>query len=393
MKFESNRILELDGLRGLAILLVILFHIALIAPPPSRALINFMYFGWSGVDLFFVLSGFLIGGILIDHRESQNYFKAFYARRFFRIIPIYFLIIIAYALAYKLTAVSRTYVVREVGPPMGWLAYFSFTNNLWIARHDNMHIFLPVTWSLAVEEQFYLTIPFIVRYMNPKYLKYLVIGTIVTVCGLRSYACLSGVVTQNQAYVFPLFRADALMIGIGSALLVRNEKFMEWLRSNPWALYIALAVLGTAIAKMGSALPAEHMSPATPLMTFGLTVVALFYATLLLLALTRPKEPAAIVGRFYPLRYLGKLSYCIYLVHEIFFGLTEADEKYMVIVACVSTIAFAQISWTFFESKLLKFGHRVKYGQAKPVHPASVPPISAPMLAPETLARETDTAA
>src|ERR1700689_5530178 len=85
---------ELDGIRGMAILLVVIFHWGAfdeghsILPGKLERLLSF---GWSGVDLFFVLSGFLIGGILLDVRDSPNYFKVFYMRRFFRIVPLYYL--------------------------------------------------------------------------------------------------------------------------------------------------------------------------------------------------------------------------------------------------------------------------------------------------------------
>ena len=95
-KESKSRIPELDGLRGLAILLVLLYHFVSsprIQPPLFHKLFAI---GWSGVDLFFVLSGFLIGGILLDVRESPNYFRTFYGRRFYRIVPLYYLWIGAY---------------------------------------------------------------------------------------------------------------------------------------------------------------------------------------------------------------------------------------------------------------------------------------------------------
>ena len=110
------------------------------------------YFGWSGVDLFFVLSGFLIGGILIDHRDSGNYFGAFYARRFFRIVPIYALILSCYGVLWLMGGGVRTLLVSNIGPPMSWYAYATFTNNFWIAHNNSMYAFLPVSWSLAVEK-------------------------------------------------------------------------------------------------------------------------------------------------------------------------------------------------------------------------------------------------
>src|SRR6185295_11306827 len=92
---SEKRISELDGLRGLAILLVVFCHfvtgaIAEVEGGLARFIRSASVLSWSGVDLFFVLSGFLIGGILLDHRHARNYFKTFYVRRFCRIIPLYF---------------------------------------------------------------------------------------------------------------------------------------------------------------------------------------------------------------------------------------------------------------------------------------------------------------
>src|ERR1700733_3299047 len=100
---SRGRILELDGLRGMAIVMVIVFHYVAIVEAPARHRIvphvqRLLEIGWSGVDLFFVLSGFLIGGILLDAKWSNSYFKTFYGRRIYRIFPIYYLWIAAYFL-------------------------------------------------------------------------------------------------------------------------------------------------------------------------------------------------------------------------------------------------------------------------------------------------------
>src|ERR1700730_12028781 len=120
-----------------------------------------MNLGWSGVDLFFVLSGFLIGGILLDARQSANYFRVFYTRRFFRIIPIYYVfLLIVLGLSslgtFGLTSdFSWMFVWR-----LPWLPQFLFLQNFWMALINNFGAQgLGVTWSLAVEEQFYVTIP------------------------------------------------------------------------------------------------------------------------------------------------------------------------------------------------------------------------------------------
>src|ERR1700687_3590491 len=116
--------------------------------------------GWSGVDLFFVLSGFLIGGILVDARNSPSYFKTFYTRRFFRIIPIYYLWILAYIVLIgvagaALRARSNSGVIMALGTPI--YAHFFFLQNLMVLPFAGLAgAWFAHLWSLAVEEQFYL---------------------------------------------------------------------------------------------------------------------------------------------------------------------------------------------------------------------------------------------
>src|SRR5258707_15733453 len=105
----SARIPELDGIRGIAIRMVLIAHFFLIVSRPGSALAYALVplrLDWTGVDLFFVLSGFLIGGILLDARGSSNYFRVFYTRRFFRIVPIYAAFLLCVALAMYLSSVG-----------------------------------------------------------------------------------------------------------------------------------------------------------------------------------------------------------------------------------------------------------------------------------------------
>lgn len=390
MRSDSQRIPELDGLRGTAIGLVILFHLGLTLPGIPHPLFKLMLFGWSGVDLFFVLSGFLIGGILIDHRDSAQYFKPFYARRFFRIVPIYAVVLLGYAICWWMGGDIRRTLVGNVGPPMPWYAYLSFTNNLWLAMHNTMDVFLPVTWSLAVEEQFYLTLPLIVRYVSPKNLPKVIFSITGIVIALRIVGCMSGHLRQNQAYVLPWFRADSLMIGVICAMMIRDERIKAFLHRRIWALYLALATLGSALYVIGGALPAKTASPATPMMTFGLTLVAMFYASLLLLSLLRPSHPTSWIFRSAPLRFLGKVSYCVYLIHQAILGVamstlgdlrpgSDTLWQWGAALAGITVILIvAQLSWTFFESRLVPIGHRFKYAgrRAKLTEPVAIVPDS-----------------
>ncbi len=380
MRAGTNRILELDGLRGVAIALVILFHVELLFPVRSARLASAMLFGWSGVDLFFVLSGFLIGGILLDHRDTDTYFSAFYARRFFRIVPVYFGVVALFALAWMVGGDVRDTVLHDLGQPMPWYTYLSFTNNVWIGVHDTMRIFLPVSWSLAVEEQFYLTLPLVVRFVPRRRLFLLVSGAALVVLCARAWACWNGVVTQDQAYVLPWFRADALLIGVLCALLVRNREVAGWLERRRWVLFTAMAALGAAVIAAGTSLPPENATPRTPLMTLGLTLVAMFYATVLLAAVLRPARALSAVLTLPPLRFLGKVSYCVYLAHEgimtvfaweiwpLIKAHVPASFAYLVMAAAVlSILGVAQLSWMLLESKMQRIGHQFKYRYGKPI--------------------------
>ena len=163
MRDFSHRVPELDGIRGTAILVVVIFHwIALpgvyILPERLERLLSF---GWSGVDLFFVLSGFLIGGILFDARDATNYFKVFYMRRFYRILPLYGAICLSTVAIFYVHLSTHAWLFDRAKIP--WYAYLTFGQNFWIVTFRTLGNWpLAVTWSLAVEEQFYLTLPFVI---------------------------------------------------------------------------------------------------------------------------------------------------------------------------------------------------------------------------------------
>lgn len=374
MKVESSRIVQLDGLRGIAIGLVLLFHLNLLAPTGIRAVSTALLFGWSGVDLFFILSGFLIGGILIDNRDSENYFVAFYARRFFRIIPIYYLIVATY-FAFYLVSGLRANLVDAVGPPMPWYSYLSFTNNIWIARHNYMDAFASPTWSLAIEEQFYLTLPLVVRIVKPKWFPATIGALIAIIAGFRIAMCLCHNVTQIQSYVLPFFRADALMIGVACALAVRSRSVVAFFVRTTWVLYVALlAFTGIVIRTGGKLLP----DTAAPINTYGLTAVALLYATLLMISVVLPRSPIGRALCFRPLRSLGKLAYFVYLLHVSVLLATydtlnnfsigkNTFVRWAVGIASLAIVIFAaNISWNKFESRMIRLGHRFQFSKPRP---------------------------
>ena len=162
---DNYRIPELDGIRGIAIGMVVLYHyffLTVVTIPGSTwaYVLAGGRLAWTGVDLFFVLSGFLIGGILIDARESSNYFKVFYARRFYRILPLYAVWFVGVqlmvlAIRFGIATKSGWFLEDRLLP----YPYALFLQNFWMA--DANTVGGPTsggTWSLAIEEQFYLTL-------------------------------------------------------------------------------------------------------------------------------------------------------------------------------------------------------------------------------------------
>jgi len=185
----------LDGVRGLAILAVMLTHISLQTIALNPMLRGLFALGWSGVDLFFVLSGFLITGILLDTHQCANYFRSFYARRVLRIFPLYFGFLTVALLVFP-------YVVSPEfmpAPSHRWM-YVCYVAN-WLP-HAQWHV-LTHFWSLCVEEQFYFIWPLVVLLFGPRRLLPLIAGLELTmVCG-RSWWLLthSHVATQYTATV------------------------------------------------------------------------------------------------------------------------------------------------------------------------------------------------
>jgi peptidoglycan/LPS O-acetylase OafA/YrhL len=209
---------ELDGIRGLAVCMVFADHMlggwATPADTLARvpALVRFILgHGWLGVDLFFVLSGFLITGILLDSREKPNYFRNFYARRFLRIIPLYYTVIAVMWLCYG-------------GPARYFVLSYLFLANFASAFRANVPHGAGVFWSLAVEEHFYLLWPLLVRILSRRNLALFAFGVVVFVPTLRLWAE-SARISYEAIYSYSYFRFDGLALGALLAIWVRT----------PWA--------------------------------------------------------------------------------------------------------------------------------------------------------------
>lgn len=339
----------------------------------SKILAAFLTAGqltWSGVDLFFVLSGFLIGGILLDAKQSPRYFKTFYIRRAYRIFPIYFLVTGVFLFRHlPFHLIPGT--LGDYSPlSIPWLSYLTLTQNFWMAH---LGWFGPqammVTWSLAVEEQFYLTIPFIIRYCNRRRLLATLVSVVVAAPLLR--ALLQHFMHGDFAcYVLMPCRADALCMGVLAALMVRHPESWRLLKANRTGLRIATIVLFAGVIFMTW----KRYDPFTPPMnTFGYSWLALFYVACLLYLVSNTQgiSQRALCNR--QLMGLGTLAYCGYLIHtplimagrgiiETAFNVSGNTRWFLGgMIGIALTLMIASLSWKFFEKPLLRMGHKHTY--------------------------------
>ncbi len=241
----AKRIPELDGLRGIAIFLVILCHYIGGNPPGLRhsfvrRIAEVLGLGSIGVDLFFILSGFLIGGILLSSRSSPRYYRTFYLRRFFRIIPIYYLWLALFGLtmlaAKMLNIWGRSAEFRTVIP---YWAYFVFIQNYFQGGTAFQIYWLNPLWSLAVEEQFYLLAPPVVRNLSPARLLKILSGVLVFSLLLRLFlSSMYGASYDYWGIIASTFwmpsRADDLALGMIVATLWANPQSRLRLPGRDW---------------------------------------------------------------------------------------------------------------------------------------------------------------
>jgi peptidoglycan/LPS O-acetylase OafA/YrhL len=293
----QNRLPQLDGVRGVAILLVMLVNVS--ERYPALHLEHLVGNGWMGVDLFFALSGFLITGILLDTRGSPDYFKNFYARRALRILPLYYSILLLMFVIIPLLRPSDARSIFERSSP--WWAYPLFLQNFLVAVSTRAAGPLGTTWSLAIEEQFYLVWPLIVRYCSYTQLRRIATALILVAIPLTHYLSSQHVLIYSNVFC----RQVGLMAGALLALLVRSDQFEP-------SRYMSTAWIVFAVMFSG-AFVSELLD--TRWLTF--TVVALAASSFIFLALYSEQKwlQTALRNRF--LGYTGFISYGLYLTQKI----------------------------------------------------------------------------
>lgn len=283
-----------------------------------------------------MLSGFLIGGILLNQQRSSS-LKPFYARRAFRILPPYLLLLGSFFLIH----------VRQPGElhPVGYLL---FIQN-WAAPICAIPTALGITWSLAIEEQFYLFAPIAFRRLSDGGLAVLLAGVVAS-AALSRAAIPSG----GARYCWTICRADTIALGCLVALAYQNEHFIAWAKKKAWLVYGCWTALAIASIRVLSTTPWRSL-------VNGYSVIAAFFALTIWIAVVQAPPKICAVLCWRPLCGLGVISYSLYLYHSGIFQLCRLAIHSAVAAAVsglVLSIAAAYLSWRFLELPLLAYGRK-----------------------------------
>lgn len=310
---SRERVPALDGLRGLAILLVVPHNADLLAGAAPHgagyALKELFLFGWAGVQLFFVLSGFLITGILLDSCQHRGYLRRFYSRRTRRIVPLYWC---ALLLAFGALAPAGLLPPETLATRQHQIWLWTFLSN-WSDPLGWSVVGFTHFWSLAIEQQFYLCWPWLIRGAGA--------GRVLRIAGI---ACLAALAVRlilrhlgaapDMVYEYTFCRMDALAMGAAAAALLRQTGLSDRVCARAGMLpWMALVLLLS-----GAVLTHAYHADSWQTQTFGFTILGMV-ATLLVLhaAIAHGNGHGAWTSllALRPLRSFGRYSYAIYIFH------------------------------------------------------------------------------
>ncbi|NOT60961.1 MAG: acyltransferase [Acidobacteria bacterium] len=311
-----THIAELDGVRAIAIWLVLISHLywGFKVPPDTydgmpKLIYEIISHGWLGVDLFFILSGFLITGILLDSKERAGYFRTFYGRRILRILPVFFLCIFVMSFFYN----NAAYFLLSIF----FLA--NFAEGLGVPTPHGPGVF----WSLCIEEHFYLLWPVLVKYLSRQRLALLAILIVIVTPALRWWGVTHGMSIDMEVYSYSWFRFDGLAMGALLAICVRSSaatlRNLLLLAATLVAASVIITIIGRPYGIMGKTAVGVGLR---------YTQVSLIFAAFVLSVITLRGTFATALLRTWFTNISGKLSYCLYLIH-----LAVGDAVYQLTVA------------------------------------------------------------
>jgi peptidoglycan/LPS O-acetylase OafA/YrhL len=339
-------------------------HIVRSADSRFICLLRLPRHGVEGVDLFFVLSGFLISRNLADARTSPRYFRTFYLRRAFRIFPLYVLTLTGYTVAMYFGA----HTGRLFENPLPLWTYWTYLQNFAMAGAGTYGaVWMAASWSLAVEEQFYCTLPAIVKRISDRTLMRVAGLSIFAAIGLRALLQYAKALPGVAAHVLLPARVDSLAVGIVVMLLLRNH-------SHEMRQHMSLVRLaGISAGVFWFLFPALPPGISVRLAFLDSGVCSVTFGLLLLNLLVAPEGAMARMLSMEPLRLLGNMAYSTYLFHPILLcvmfrairgvdpQLNAPPDLLSIAAALSATLLVSFACWTWFEQPLLARGRRFRY--------------------------------
>jgi len=361
---KLRHIEQLDGLRGLAIVLVMLFHMNMVPPVGRLAVVwaTLCHGGGLGVDVFFVLSGFLITGILLEALHRPHYFRNFYARRVLRIFPLYYAVLsFAFFVLPRIAPWSAVKYAR-VNSEAIW--YWLHLSNFSIARRGAfIHGIVDVSWSLAIEEQFYLLWPAIVWCVSPRRLRSLCLGLIAVSFASRTLLTTLHV-SPVAVHTLTFCRFDGLAIGALTALMVRG-------RSPPAIRSLMVrGLLATCALSAVFLMPLDAPVVQAAKASSGYLIVSALAGCAILAILGTPKALLIRPLEWRSLRVFGRYSYALYLFHypisaairdlvlkpsrmPLVLGSSLPLQGFFCLVAGSLSLGASVLSWHLYEKRFL----------------------------------------
>ncbi len=360
----------LDGLRGLAILMVLLLHFVAAMQPTNlveRVIVEVTKYGSYGVELFFVLSGFLITGILYDARNRPHYFRNFYMRRLLRIFPLYYGVLVLVFCVAPLIPLLRGPALDHLVENQAWAWLYAV--NIHIAKSGDWSLsYIDHFWSLAVEEHFYLVWPLVVFALAHRARALLAMCLAVALGAMlaRVIGSLMGL-SWWTTYVLTPFRLDGLALGAFLAMTVRQSGGLERLvRALPWVVAVVGGLLAVTFA-WTRLVSREGLELVLPVRA---ALILILLACLLVWALIAPER--SVTSRFFRWRlmaFLGTYSYGLYVYHHFisyyltanrtelelarWLGSHGAAVALQATLGAAASLALAYLSYEYFEKRFL----------------------------------------
>lgn len=355
INYKTGHVGALDGIRGCAILLVLIYHCVNISIFPFNHITEI---GWTGVDLFFVLSGFLITGILIDTKRNNNFLITFFFKRALRIFPLYYLSLLIFFVVLSLPEINEANKYLDKRHFEDIFYYLTYTQNINFSFNGwGITDILNPFWSLAIEEQFYLVWPLVILLTKNNKLLFISIPIIAI-----------SLITRNLSpdnpfsYVFTLARFDSLAIGSIAAFLIRRDvKFL-----NKYVLpifIISICVLAVVVFITKSV---SIMNP--HFIRYGYTLFDILFACIIIFIFDK-----AHIGKLSKmcfdtsfLRFFGRYSYGIYVYHWLLYRgvynyleLKYSLNKIYIIPFLIFVILVSMLSYHLYEKRFLKYKSKI----------------------------------